>query len=134
MRITLGYYYSINTGIIWGGSNTGEPQCGDVLLKILLNAGTSSIFGFIYVLFLILLIINVKIIMTRGQPAGVRSISTSEASQRLHAGDLNPNYITGFCDGDASFHISRTPHVGRLSDVCFADIRAPKIFRSNKRE
>lgn len=38
--------------------------------------------------------------MTQGQPAGVRSISTSEAPQRQHAGDLDPNYITGFCDGD----------------------------------
>jgi hypothetical protein len=76
------------------------------LLKILLNAGTSPIFGIIYGLFLILLIISVKIIMTWGQSAGVRSISTSEASQRLHAGDLDPNYITGFSDGEASFHIS----------------------------
>lgn len=102
----MGFYYLIYTGIIWGGLNTDEPQCGDVLLKILLIAGTSPIFGIIYGLFLILLIISVKIIMTWGQSAGVRSISTSEASQRLHAGDLDPNYITGFSDGDASFHIS----------------------------
>ena len=47
---------------IWGGLYTDEPQYGDVLLKILLNAGKSPILGFAYDLFLIsLLIINVKI-------------------------------------------------------------------------
>lgn len=84
--------------------------------------------------------------MTWRQPAGVRSISTSDASQRLHAGDLilkkkikssvfinssfsslnilrkssflaakrdfststsiSPSYVTGFSDGESSFHIS----------------------------
>ena len=28
--------------LVWGGLETDEPQCGDVLLKILLNAGKSS--------------------------------------------------------------------------------------------
>lgn len=94
--------------LIWGGLNTEEPQYGDVLLKILLNAGTSPIFGIIYGLFLILLTISVKTIITWGQSAGVRSISTSEASQRLHAEDLvkDSYYITGFSDGEACFHIS----------------------------
>ena len=74
----------------------------------MLNAGKSSIFGIIYGLFLILLTISVKTIITWGQSAGVRSISTSEASQRLHAKDLvkDPYYITGFSDGEACFHIS----------------------------
>lgn len=138
MRITLGFYYLINTGIVWGGLYTDEPQCGNVLLKILLNAGRSPILGFAYDLFfIIILLIGVKIAMTRGKSAGVRSIHTSAAaSQRLHAGDLNrknmgkrfyhtshfnsnkssaaaaaaaaidPRFITGFCDGEASFHIS----------------------------
>ena len=45
--------------------------------------------GFAYGLFLVILpIISVKIAMTGRQSAGVRSISTSEASQRLHAEDL----------------------------------------------
>lgn len=50
--------------------------------------------------------------MTWGQSAGVRSIHTSETSQRLHAGDLSPDYTTGFClspaggSGESSFHIS----------------------------
>ena len=49
--------------------------------------------GFAYGLFLVILpIINVKIAMTRRQSAGVRSISTSEASQRLHAEDLTSVY------------------------------------------
>ena len=74
---------------IWGGLYTDGPQYGDILLKILLNAGKSPILGFAYGLFLVILpIISVKIAMTRRQSAGVRSISTSEASQRLHAEDL----------------------------------------------
>ena len=74
---------------IWGGLNTDEPYYGDIILKILLNAWTSPNLGFAYGLFLVILpIISVKIAMTRRQSAGVRSISTSEASQRLHAEDL----------------------------------------------
>ena len=98
------------------------------MLKILLNAGTSPNLGFAYGLFLILTtIISVKIALTWRQSAGVRSIHTSEASQRLHAEDLTkkkkenrkfigtntlhpttlkPYYVTGFSDGEASFHIS----------------------------
>jgi hypothetical protein len=60
------------------------------VLKILLNAGKSPNLGFAYDLFfLLIIIIYVKIAMTRGQSAGVRSIHTSDASQRLHAGDLS---------------------------------------------
>jgi hypothetical protein len=77
------------------------------LLKILLNAKTSPIFGFAYGLFLVLLIINVKIAMTWGQSAGVRSISTSEASQRLHAGDLTYSYLVGLFEGDGFFTITK---------------------------
>ena len=73
---------------IWGGLNTVEPYCGDVILKILLNAGKSPNLGLAYDLFFIFIIIYVKIAITRGQSAGVRSLHTSEASQRLHAEDL----------------------------------------------
>lgn len=45
--------------------------------------------------------------MTRGQPAGVRSISTSEASQRLHAGDLIYAYLVGLFEGDGYFTITK---------------------------
>ena len=97
------------------------------MLKILLNAGTSPNLGFAYGLFLVLTtIISVKIALTWRQSAGVRCIHTSEASQRLHAEDLTkkkenkkfistntfnpttlkPYYVTGFSDGEASFHIS----------------------------
>ena len=126
---------------IWGGLNTDEPYYGDIILKILLNAWTSPNLGFAYGLFLVLIsIINVKIAMTWRQWAGVRSLHTSEASQRLHAEDLkkkqfknlnfhsfnklkgkpfnlftrgyststslSPNYVSGFSDGESSFHIS----------------------------
>jgi len=128
---------------IWGGLKTVGPHYGDVVLKILLNAGKSPNLVFAYDLFFLLItIIYVKIAMTRGQSAGVRNIHTSEASQRLHAGDLSkkikhlnsfysfksklgpqaklnlftrgysnsaslpPSYITGFSDGESSFHIS----------------------------
>lgn len=38
-----------------------------------------------------------------GQSAGVRSIHTSEASQRLHAGDLSYAYLVGLFEGDDFF-------------------------------
>nr|P03880.3 RecName: Full=Intron-encoded DNA endonuclease I-AniI; AltName: Full=COB intron protein; AltName: Full=mRNA maturase bI1; Contains: RecName: Full=Truncated non-functional cytochrome b; Contains: RecName: Full=DNA endonuclease/RNA maturase I-AniI; Flags: Precursor [Aspergillus nidulans] len=93
---------------IWGGLYTDEPQCGDVLLKILLNAGKSPILGFAYDLFfIIVLLIGVKIAMTRGKSAGVRSLHTSEASQRLHAGDLTYAYLVGLFEGDGYFSITK---------------------------
>ena len=93
---------------LWGGLNTDEPHCGDVMLKTLLNAGKSPNLGFAYDLFLILIsIIYVKIAMTWRQSAGVRSIHTSEASQRLHAGDLAYAYLVGLFEGDGYFSITK---------------------------
>ena len=132
--------------VIWGGFKHLEPYYGDVILKILLNARISPIIEITYVLLLIFLTVYVKIVMTGGQPAGVKSISTWQASQRLNAGDLKkkffwnisilnssfkninllihnyntklfirgftsdkrlaPSYISGFSDGESSFHIS----------------------------
>jgi hypothetical protein len=78
------------------------------MLKILLNAGKSPNLGFAYDLFLILTtIINVKIAMTWGQSAGVRSIHTSEASQRLHAEDLSYAYLVGLFEGDGYFSVTK---------------------------
>ena len=93
---------------IWGGLYTDEPHYGDVMLKILLNAGTSPNLGFAYDLFLIFTsIICVKIAMTWRQSAGVRSIHTSEASQRLHAEDLTYAYLVGLFEGDGFFSITK---------------------------
>ena len=51
---------------------------------------------FAYDLFLIFPSINlVKIANTRRKSAGVRSLHTSVASQRLHAGDLSYAYLVG---------------------------------------
>lgn len=95
---------------LWGGLYTDEPQYGNILLKILLNAGKSPLLGFVYDLFLVILsIISVKIAMTWRQSAGVsrkfRNISTSDASQRLHAGDLTYAYIVGLFEGNGNFSI-----------------------------
>lgn len=90
---------------VWGGLNTDEPHHGDMVLKILLNAGTSPILGFAYVI--LLCIIYVKIAMTWRKSAGVRSLHTSVASQRLHAGDLNYAYIVGLFEGDGYFSITK---------------------------
>jgi hypothetical protein len=93
---------------IWGGLNTVEPHCGDVMLKILLNAGKSSNLGFAYdLLFILTTIIYVKIALTWRQSAGVRSIHTSEASQRLHAGDLIYPYLVGLFEGDGYFSVTK---------------------------
>lgn len=76
------------------------------MLKILLNAGKS--FEIAYDLILILLLITyVKIAVTWRQSAGVRSISTSEASQRLHARDLIYAYLVGFIEGDGYFAVTK---------------------------
>ena len=78
------------------------------MLKILLNAGKSPNLGFAYDLFLILIsIIYVKIAMTWRQSAGVRSIHTSEASQRLHAEDLTYAYLVGLFEGDGYFTVTK---------------------------
>ena len=78
------------------------------MLKILLNAGKSPHLGFAYDLFLILTtIIYVKIALTWGQSAGVRSIHTSEASQRLHAKDLSYAYLVGLFEGDGYFTVTK---------------------------
>ena len=45
--------------------------------------------------------------MTWWQSAGVRSIHTSEASQRLHAGDLTYAYLVGLIEGDGYFSITK---------------------------
>jgi ubiquinol-cytochrome c reductase cytochrome b subunit len=78
------------------------------VLKILLNAGTSPNLEIAYDLFLIfILIINVKIAMTWRKSAGVRSIHTSEASQRLDAEDLTYAYLVGLFEGDGFFTITK---------------------------
>lgn len=78
------------------------------MLKILLNAGKSPNLGIVYGLFLILiLIISVKITMTWRQSAGVRSLHTSIASQRLHAGDPIYAYLVGLFEGDGFFSITK---------------------------
>lgn len=78
------------------------------MLKILLNAGKSPNLEFAYDLFLISpSIINVKTAKTWRKPAGVRSLHTSEASQRLHAGDLKLAYIVGLFEGDGFFSITK---------------------------
>uniref|UniRef100_W1I982 LAGLIDADG endonuclease n1 TaxGibberella zeae PH-1 RepIDA5J054_GIBZE n=2 Tax=Fusarium sambucinum species complex TaxID=569360 RepID=W1I982_FUSPS len=48
-----------------------------------------------------------KIAMTWRQSAGVRSIHTSEASQRLHAEDLTYAYLVGLFEGDGFFSITK---------------------------
>lgn len=94
--------------VIWGGLINDEPHYSDIVLKILLNAGNSSYTEFAYDLFLILIsTIYVKIAITRRKPAGVRSLHTSEASQRLHAGDLIYAYIVGLFEGDGYFSITK---------------------------
>ena len=78
------------------------------MLKILLNAGKSPNLGFAYDLFLIFIsTICVKIAITWRQSVGVRRLHSSEASQRLHAGDLNYAYLVGLFEGDGFFSITK---------------------------
>lgn len=89
---------------VWGGLYTDEPYYGNVILKILLIAGTSIII-FIYVLTII--ISYVKIIKIKRKSAGVKKLHTFEASQRLHAEDLIYAYIVGLIEGDGYFSITK---------------------------
>lgn len=97
------------TEFLWGGLNfTVEPYYNDIVLKILLDTGKPPSLEFAYDLFLIFpSIINVKTAKTRGQFVGVRSLHTSVASQRLHAGDLIFAYLVGLYEGDGFFTITK---------------------------
>jgi hypothetical protein len=97
--------------VLWGGLYTDEPHCGDTVLKNLLNAGNSPNLEFAYDFLYIIPQNYVKIAKTRRQSAGVRSISTSEASQRLHAGDLEYAYLVGLFEGVL------LPPVGEEEDI-----------------
>lgn len=78
------------------------------MLKILLNAGTSRNLIFAYVLFLMIIsIISVKIAMKLRQSAGVRSITTSETSQRLNVENFSYAYLVGLFEGDGYFSITK---------------------------
>lgn len=59
--------------------------------------------------------INVKIAMTGRQSAGVRSMSTSEASQRLDAGDLSYAYLVGLFEGDGYFSIGKKENICHMN-------------------
>lgn len=86
--------------LVWGGLETDGPQCGDVLLKILLNAGKSS--NKAYDSFRSWgLKMDVKKAIIRRQSAGVK------ASQRLYAGDLKLAYLVGLYEGDGYFAITK---------------------------
>lgn len=88
---------------LWGGF-LEEPYYDNVVLKNLYNAEKSSNLGFAYDLLLNLIsIISVKIAMTWRLSAGVRSLHTSKASQRLQAGDLTYAYLVGLFEGDGFF-------------------------------
>ena len=93
---------------IWGGFNTLGPYYGNIILKILLDAGKSPNLEIVYNFFLIFILTkNVKITRTWGQSAEVRSIHTSKASQRLDAGDPIYAYLVGLYEGDGFFTISK---------------------------
>ena len=94
---------------IWGGfSVLSAPQDSDILLQILLIAGTSSILGVGYVF--IFNNRNVKKPTTWGQSAVVKNYSNMtnfEAIQRLNAEDLVFAYLVGLIEGDGWFSVTK---------------------------
>lgn len=70
----------------------------------MLNAGISPILVLGYVC---VANINVKKPKSRGQSAGVRELSTLEASQRLNAENLNYAYLVGLFEGDGFFTVTK---------------------------
>ena len=86
--------------------------------------------GFAYGLFLVILpIISVKIAMTRRQSAGVRSISTSEASQRLHAEDLTISLFLIFYKKKIRKVKVVTPRPPALFHYFFKISRRPELIK-----
>lgn len=100
--------------IVWGGlcilikTLIEEPYYSNVIIKILFIAMISLNLEVIY-FYIWNLYIRVKIITTatKGQTAGVREISTLEASQRLNAGDLSYAYLVGLIEGDGWFSVTK---------------------------
>lgn len=97
---------------VWGGlcrlikTLIEEPYNSNVIIRILLIAVISLNLEVIY-FYIRKLYIGVKIITTRGQTAGVREISTLEASQRLNAEDLSYAYLVGLIEGDGWFSVTK---------------------------
>jgi len=92
---------------LWGGFSQlliEEPNNSDVVQQILLNAGISPILVLGYVS---VVNIGVKKPKSRGQSAGVRELSTLEASQRLNAKNLNYAYLVGLFQGDGIFTVTK---------------------------
>ena len=81
-----------------------EPNNSNVVQQILLNAGISPILVLGYVC---VFNIEVKKPKSRGQSAGVRELSTLEASQRLNAENLYYPYLVGLFEGDGFFTVTR---------------------------
>jgi len=93
---------------LWGGLSQlliEEPNNSDVVQQILLNAGISPILVLGYVC--VPINIGVKKPKSRGQSAGVRELSTLEASQRLNAENLNKAYLVGLFEGDGFFTVTK---------------------------
>lgn len=98
---------------VWGGLGIliktliEEPYYSNVIIIILLIAMISLNLGVIY-FYIWSLYIKVKIITTgKGQTAGVREISTLEASQRLNAENLSYAYLVGLIEGDGWFSVTK---------------------------
>lgn len=131
--------------MIWGGlKNLLEPYYGNIILKILLNAGKSPDLEIVYAFSVVLnsatllkfspefkRINRVKITRTRGQSAGVfaLSIQTSKASQRLNAGDPNdrlvPIYLSGFFKDKLQF--SKFKHSSSLFEIIKLYLNVGKV-------
>lgn len=90
---------------MWGGFYLHEePYNSDVVLKILFIAGISIYLGVMYLDFIL---IKVKIVTTKGESAGVREISSPEASQRLNTGNLIYAYLVGLYEADGWFSVTK---------------------------
>lgn len=92
---------------LWGGLNSDEPYDSNVILKILLIAGTSLFLVFVY--FLIFLNYEVKMSNTKGKSAevNIKNKLNILASQRLHAENLIYPYLVGIFEGDGWFSVSK---------------------------
>lgn len=94
---------------LWGGLSLliEEPNNNNIVKQILLNAGIFPIIVFGYVC----AYIAVKKPKAREQSAGVRDVSTLEASQRLNAENFTYAYLVDLFEGDGIFTVTKKENI-----------------------
>lgn len=94
--------------LIWGGFYfTEEPYNSNIVLKFLFVAGKFFPYPGINIRYNYINNIDVKKLINRKKPAGIRNKCYFEVLQRLNTEDLKFAYLVGLIEGDGWFTISK---------------------------